>query len=1116
MADGNVVGSIKVRVKPDLERFREELEAKLEAIEDSLVGELDFNGNFKRLRSQAAAAVRNMPEAEIDADLNTAGLAAQARAALAGAGASLDVDTQFRKDSLRDLMGTLNSARASLDKTFRDAAQGLIVKIGTQVDPNARAAWRDEIESELAAMQAVAFRVEPKLDSDFGDRLRARMSLERIPIKLDYPRLERYNKYKIDLDTSVAQAQAQAWRARQAAEKITIPLKVKPDPDLTGFAALKARLDAMFENININIRTKKLTAADLLPNAGDLKEAASGITKVGSSAALAGPSLFSFRGFVLAAGVAIALLLPPLLALIAGLTVLLPGAIAAVLTPIGAIALGVEGIKNAAKSVQPEFDALRQKMADTFEKGLPGMTGLTEQFQRLKSEFFPALNQELPKVAQGLNELFKGVVDSISSGPGLANIRNIIDNVGVGLANAAPGVKSFTDGILQLISSISEKFPGLGTKITELGGKFAEWATEFTTEKQENGLTRLEQLIENIKGALKEIGGLFGDAFSQGLKDISDPSFGQNMQDFFSKVRTFVRETLPVLSQGFETFSKTLDTLVAPIEKLINAWDKLTNLPGVKQGLDFLGTITGMKQAKGIADALGSEISGDDATGPFKNIPKQAAEAGKQATAQFQQTGEQIGQSLSQGITGMVTGAGAGNATNELQGVLNSQMQQLATGIQQQMTNLGPQLQASFEVLKGSLDTGFGVLFLSLTAKAQQIKDGIAQAFTGISEPIAAALGDAVTAAAGKGQQIRDSVVNPVREIPAQVQTAFDTLSTSITTAMDNAVKSVQTGVQQIVAECEQIGSKVSGAVGDLSGTLQPAGQQLAAGLRAGLESGMAGVLDYARTIAGQIAAVKGPLPKDRKELVPAGIALMDGLNAGMENGMVSVLDNAKAMAKSIFEAFKEVFGTSPNLTLNFNGMGAGFSAADTQLQKLNTTVSTFKDNIQTTPLLGTDSNTSGPALSKSEAKKQIDALSQSLLELEMQRKNLQLQKDAVGGDKAARAAIQAQINQISNQKTQLGLQKDQLNYAMKYGGVVDDTQNSYKSLVDSLLRAPVDIGQTIASSVMGDLGMSGQGAIPQLFQQGINYVFQVANMDDALGAQQVLQNRQSIGMVGR
>jgi hypothetical protein len=159
---------------------------------------------------------------------------------------------------------------------------------------------------------------------------------------------------------------------------------------------------------------------------------------------------------------------------------------------------------------------------------------------------------------------------------------------------------------------------------------------------------------------------------------------------------------------------------------------------------------------------------------------------------------------------------------------------------------------------------------------------------------------------------------------------------------------------------------------------------------------------------------------------------------------------------------------------------------------------------------------TSLAPIASGDIKEQIDALTQQLLDLEIQRKTLMQQKYA-GADNGA---LKAQLDQIAAQKNALGLQKDQLNYQLKYGGAVNQTTQGYQDQIKSLQKMPLDFAMATGNQFLSDLGWSGQGAIPSLMQQGVDFgsqfVFNVANMDDALSGQKVLQNRQMQATIGR
>jgi hypothetical protein len=204
------------------------------------------------------------------------------------------------------------------------------------------------------------------------------------------------------------------------------------------------------------------------------------------------------------------------------------------------------------------------------------------------------------------------------------------------------------------------------------------------------------------------------------------------------------------------------------------------------------------------------------------------------------------------------------------------------------------------------------------------------------------------------------------------------------------------------------------------------------------------------------------------------------------------------------------------NFNFIFGGAGGVAGATGSSIAGIGNQMSSIASSAQTFQTSMEGAATSLTPLSSGDIKEQIDALSQQLLDLEIQRKTLMQQKYA-GADKNA---LKAQLDQIAAQKNALGLQKDQLNYQLKYGGAVNQTTQGYQDQIKSLQQMPVNFATANANQFMTDLGWSGQGAIPSLLQQGMdfgtNFIFNVANMDDALSGQRVLQNRTAQATLGR
>jgi hypothetical protein len=229
-----------------------------------------------------------------------------------------------------------------------------------------------------------------------------------------------------------------------------------------------------------------------------------------------------------------------------------------------------------------------------------------------------------------------------------------------------------------------------------------------------------------------------------------------------------------------------------------------------------------------------------------------------------------------------------------------------------------------------------------------------------------------------------------------------------------------------------------------------------------------------------------------------------------MENSTSGVVSTAR----ELMQAVKDIFGSAEGLTLNFNlgGVTEQAEAATKQVQVFGDTLS----KVPTGPLNDL-AVASGTEMSSADSEAKRDELSQQLDLLEMERKSLELEKGRAG---ANQDAIKARLAEIKEQKLQLGLQKDQLDYAKKYGAETEQTGGKvdqfYRDMGEKIFKMPTDFARAIGAQFTQDLGISGQGAIPQLLEQGSQFIFQVANMDTALSAQQTLQRRQGMGLVGR
>jgi phage-related protein len=1163
-AGGSEVGRINIRVVPDLDQFRAQLLAELEALEKrglKIKVELANAAAFKAEVESAAKGVT----ATVDVDANTKGVREKIKAAAAGTTAKVEVEVddagsfdrwqrrmQARVQSAFSKMelSVPLTAGGEADRTKNAASESALQKIlalEIPLDFGDAASHRSEIQKGLEKIERsippVPVKIEletdystykrglsilerssklrPQLDTSyagFRNGLRiltktaelkirpvldekaswelkkrlaalddevakrnqdvARASADKLMLRPDFQAIspdfkpitqEELVKYKADLDTSLLEIKLNLLEQKLAHEKVEV--RIKPDADMGAFARVKFGIEALFSNITVKIKTRRLTADDLLPDvAGAAGAAAKGLANVGASAGGSLPSLFSFAGILMLIVAAIAILLPPVLALAAGFVTLVP-AVLALIAPIGAVMLGLGGIKKAAENaglfadsngdkkggggVGAALDAIREKVSATFEKGL------TPAFEKLGG-MFEAITEPMDRVAQGLVDMGTGFIEAVTQGPGLENIKSIISNIGTGLTNAAPGIRDFTDAMLELVEGISNKFPGLGTWFSGIMADFKASMVDFTAPG-EDGMSRLDQLIANVRIGIEGLTSVFQAFWNQGLSDIQSPSFGQGMKDFFAAVKTFVAETLPSLSSGFKDIADLMNTL-SPLFKAINF---------LGNGAGFITDIVGGGDANTKAAAnrmeesrraggsfydqwkAGAMGSGD----PYEGLVDAATPAGAAAGQKFAEGAKPWTQPLP-------VGAAVDGSQNLMTSLKldapeaappKSTNPQVAALIES-ITSSAPLIQAAVDTSMAPLKTlpeTMGAAFAGLTGVFQTAWAPLA----GIVQTACAGVLDVVVITFGG---LVNTVSTYMSAIPTLVGNAFTGAANSITGSMSSMLNAVVTGGANIITEIAGWPARVVTAVGNLSTTLTPAGEQLAAGLGTGLKSGMDKVLAYASTIAGLIAAVKGPLPKDRTTLVPAGEALMQGLDDGMQGGLQTVLDNAARMSQQISDAVN-------------NGMD----------------VTGMQEDIKKT-----------------------------LSDLQIQNDALKVQRDTIPKEnKDARKAVTNQMDRISVERNKLNLFKDQNAAQLKLNKAEEDKMKPWMDAGKDAMSSALNVGQSVMDSFTQDLGISGSGALSVIGKSLIgsaastasNFIFNTSNPDETMALFKSQQTQDSL-----
>jgi phage-related protein/23S rRNA pseudoU1915 N3-methylase RlmH len=1169
-AGGKEVGRVSIRVVPDLDRFREDLKKKLEQVERELRGRVavDVDARLKdsgkKLTDDIEKSTKNL-KAEVEAKATgTEKLAKDIQGAAKGSKAKVKVsaDTKQAQKQLdrfqRRYLGKIETLLSNIDIASKLTPSG---EFNRQAFDDLAKSFRRKVNSldlsdDLADIADLRF----EIDELYREiELKAKKT-DLIPknkladTKRVIERFASQNQFKVDFIVKQLEFERDIEEALAKSEK--------------RWADLDAKLRIRVEDGEIIKLRTKLSERVVVPVGIQAKFDKGGFTRSAAiaiagakelTAAVASPFrlLTAFPGIaakafvrlgpeIVAITALIAALLPPVLALGAGLITLAPAALAG-LVPIGAIALGLDGIKKAAETAKPAFEELKKSVSSVFENGLPGQNGMVAGFEAIGERLIPNITQSLQGVAQSISNSFNAVVGVLASPKGLSNLNNIFNNVAAGIENAKGGLKGFTEGILQLVSAISNKFPGLGQWFTDLGTKFAGWVEKFTTLKDENGLTGLERTIQNVRIGIEGLTGVFQEFFGQGLKDIQSADFGAGMKSFFESVRSFVANTLPALSEGF----KEIANLLKQLSPLFDTFGALTNIAGlfVNPGQTISDAVKRFKETGSLKEA-------------FTGLGTSAEKGGQQAAAGLnkgletglEQTKKSIEDSLKPSpgavsgvfgggidkdgigpaITGKVnTAISAAKSTltafqGEFAGMIATALQPLdAIGekVGQAFSTMGPAINNAFIAamagVRNTITGLFAFMVLAIGTQTSKISNSIGEAFrgapqqvgaalAGVPGAVAGALAPAIAAAANAAVGMLQAMNAGLAALPAVVQAWFGAVPATVQGAMSPAIGTVASVCQQIVS-----------TMLSFAGAAEQAGTAIGASFAKGIASATnlvissaSALMNAARAFFPASPAEKGPF-SGSGWVDNSGKAVGEGFAAGMQSSVGGVVDIARVMMQQV----KDVFGNAEGLVINFNfnEVAQPISQFSNSIAGIGTSMAGALPAAQEFQQTLGQTGQSLAMLDSSQSKGRIEELKKSLLELEIQRKQLEAARDMPGADQAA---IKAQIEQIRNQKNLLGLERDKLTYAQKYGGQMSSTAQSYKEQMNSLQQIPFDFATATSNQFMSDLGWSGQGAIPSLMQQGMdfgtNFIFNVANMDDALSGQRVLQNRTAQATLGR
>ncbi|MBU8808068.1 cation transporter [Mycolicibacterium goodii] len=531
------------------------------------------------------------------------------------------------------------------------------------------------------------------------------------------------------------------FRERVRAAAARLEAEVKVDADTANAARKISQLDdevkRLKPRVEVDVDVKRGALARVLDMASRLKNVkgpsfGSGINPAGYAAI--------FAGIVALAGPVFGLLTTSLLSL--------PGLIAAVAAPIGALALGLDGLKSAASRLAQPFADLKATMSSFTEQQFSPV------FDKLGA-VFPTLQKALPRVTQGMADLARSFVDTITSGPGMAKVEGAINNIATALSKASPGISSFTDGLLTLAEKFTSKLPNVAEWFNGAGASFKNWIDKLSADGT------LDKAFDGLGNTLKTLLEFLGGLGSEGMKFMEDP---QKIQDFNNGLKSIGDNLQNIVTLSNQVGSGTENMLPSTNFGSGEIWDDLTK-PFTSENAPWRGMWESLKSSNAeniqalkndwadFTSSLGSVWES------VKNGASTAWDWVKNATTT---AWEGIKSAVVNGVSSVV------QTVSELPGKIKAFFSDAGTWL----------VQAGKDIVQGLIN-GIGSMIDSAISKASELASSVKNAvtgFLGIHSPsrVMAELGDYTVQGFINGLNSRsDEMVDAARSIGSKVNDAL-------------------------------------------------------------------------------------------------------------------------------------------------------------------------------------------------------------------------------------------------------------------------------------------------------------------------------------------------------
>jgi phage-related protein len=256
----------------------------------------------------------------------------------------------------------------------------------------------------------------------------------------------------------------------------------------------------------------------------------------------------------------------------------------------GAVALGMDGIKAAAESIAPQFEAMKASVSDVFEKQL------TPVMEKLANGVFPTLTAGMEQMALSLSAVAGDMVGFLASEEGVGKLRDTLGGASAMINGMRPGLVAAVDMLLTMgqaaAPAMEELGAAIGSVFTELNSQIQFLASEGTFQAAIEGFAAtvrgLGEVVAAVFGAIVEMGAGLGDGLGAALSVVADIING--LAPLLGALAQGVGVALEAIARAVGPVVEALTPIVALLgEALRGAIDALT--PVIMVLADTIGSV---------------------------------------------------------------------------------------------------------------------------------------------------------------------------------------------------------------------------------------------------------------------------------------------------------------------------------------------------------------------------------------------------------------------------------------------------------------------------------------------------------------------------------------------